>query len=95
LPSIEEFNVSKSRAKSSGSARSKFVWIPLAIGLVGAGGLVAYGISRPDPAPGPTAPPAGNVIESPANGQPAAENADTRGTADIALPPVPPSTTTP
>jgi hypothetical protein len=87
--------VPKSRAKSSVTVRSKAVQIPLAIGLVAAGVLVAYGMSRQDPAVGPTAPPAVNVVESPANGQPAAENADTRGTADIALPPVPPSTTTP
>jgi hypothetical protein len=87
--------VSKSRAKSGVTVRSKVVQIPLAIGLVGAGVLVAYGMSRPDPGPGPTTPPAVNVVESPANGEPTPENADTRGTADIALPPVPVSTTTP
>jgi hypothetical protein len=66
------------------------VQIAVAIGLISAGSLVAYGFSRPDPDPVRQFPPA---VESPVEGEPPAEDADTRGTADIALPPVPPSTT--
>jgi hypothetical protein len=82
--------VSKPRAKSSAAPRSKVVQISLAIGLVAAGALAAYGFSRPDVNPVRQSPP---VVESPADGQAPADDADTRGTADIALPPVPVSTT--
>jgi hypothetical protein len=82
--------VSKPRATSSAASRSKVVQFAVAIGLLAAGGLVAYGFSRPDTDPVRHTPPA---VESPVEGEPPAEDANTRGTADIALPPVPPSTT--
>ena len=69
--------------------RSKAVRISLAIGLVVAGGLSAYGLSRPGHSPGPNVPSQVNVVETPA------QDGNTRGTADIALPPVPVAVTTP
>lgn len=74
--------------------RSKTVQIVLGIGLIAAGGLASYGLSRSDPSPGPNAPEGVNIVEASPNGT-AVADANTRGTADIALPPVPVAITTP
>jgi hypothetical protein len=63
------------------------VQISLTIALVVAGGLVAYGFSRADVDPVQKSPP---EVESPADSQ---VPADTLAGADLALPPVPPTTT--
>ena len=93
-------------AARSLSPRARVV---LSIGLVGAGGLVAYGLSNSVDArgPGPMVPPAIAVVEGPATAT--TNQAVTDGsvpgtpdvnlspavTADVALPPVAPPTSAP